>query len=890
MESGTRNGSVTGNAPAPLNPIARVALGWAKCVDMGPRDTTAVDLEYSLTSPRVYRWRNSSGDDFYAENRRFDRAMSVGGLDVPDYNSVAFFPPAWPHGTIKQGILVWRHNSRGDARDPGYSQEGLLYASGRYGQTYPEGISSETDDGIPFPGVAGVTSLSPWSDPRNPYTREPYESDPSRSHYTLYVPNTKGGTTGGFEIISEDSERGTFRVVFRLASPANMAAHNQSTISTATAHGSQRKLFRQPGGRLHLAFESGGEIFYRRSHDDGRTWADLRQASNGNGGNAAPSIAGFGRTILIVWQVQASGQLAYAIHSTRSTDDGLSWSPVASLGLLTNCTAPGPLPTAAGSGDDHAIVLFRSGVGVSGRVSSDGGVTWMAVPPFPGSTASWGAPACGLTGSAGGPFLAHVAAADEVPAGGSRLHYGTYDLTAGSWSYDTALSDVLPAQFRDSRNPCVAATSGDAVGSATIHVVWDVQDAANGSNRVVAHRVARHGSFALSYNLIANGSLTEPSIACTTGDSAILLCQRDPERELWRLHFDGNAWRGEALAASAGVRNPQVSAGSDTTVSLWTGGDTPPYRLITCAETSPAPPASVYWGYARSLTLLDPGRSAALEVCLGACKAIRRTGITADLPLCDIVTGDTACSAASLMSLLQTRAFSLDERTDSIQVEFRLTGSAAGDLFSSRDGSVALQVVRRRTGEVLGTFARHHGPDIAGETDGLTRMSVSLERLQDLADEGPCVIRVSVGGFSEGETRAILGQVYSRGCQYPVSTCCGWFEEFPTLVSEENRPEARPILHQNYPNPFNASTTIRYGLSGPSEVRLEIYNSLGQRVKTLVDGALSAGEHASVFDGSDLASGQYFCRLSSAPLSRQGDVWQSTAQGTVQVTRMLLLR
>ena len=68
-------------------------------------------------------------------------------------------------------------------------------------------------------------------------------------------------------------------------------------------------------------------------------------------------------------------------------------------------------------------------------------------------------------------------------------------------------------------------------------------------------------------------------------------------------------------------------------------------------------------------------------------------------------------------------------------------------------------------------------------------------------------------------------------------------------------------LFQNYPNPFNPSTTIRFTLPSPARVRLEMLNILGQRVKTLIDGELGAGVHQVLIDGTDLASGVYFYRL-----------------------------
>jgi hypothetical protein len=70
-------------------------------------------------------------------------------------------------------------------------------------------------------------------------------------------------------------------------------------------------------------------------------------------------------------------------------------------------------------------------------------------------------------------------------------------------------------------------------------------------------------------------------------------------------------------------------------------------------------------------------------------------------------------------------------------------------------------------------------------------------------------------------------------------------------------------LFQNYPNPFNPLTTISFDILKNNHVTLTIFDLLGREVKTLFEGRLNSGSYEFKFDGSNLASGEYFYRLQS---------------------------
>ena len=103
----------------------------------------------------------------------------------------------------------------------------------------------------------------------------------------------------------------------------------------------------------------------------------------------------------------------------------------------------------------------------------------------------------------------------------------------------------------------------------------------------------------------------------------------------------------------------------------------------------------------------------------------------------------------------------------------------------------------------------------------------------------------------------------------------------PVSVAEYNGIPTRFALLNNYPNPFNPSTNIEFITPRESHVKIEIFNSNGQLIKTLTNQNYSSGRHHLTWDakdnnGSRVTSGIYFYRLST--------------DNFVQTNRMVLLK
>ncbi|OQX91532.1 MAG: hypothetical protein B6D58_07640 [candidate division Zixibacteria bacterium 4484_95] len=115
----------------------------------------------------------------------------------------------------------------------------------------------------------------------------------------------------------------------------------------------------------------------------------------------------------------------------------------------------------------------------------------------------------------------------------------------------------------------------------------------------------------------------------------------------------------------------------------------------------------------------------------------------------------------------------------------------------------------------------------------------------------------------------IFGDTLGEVEYTPIFYSGGFTYGEPTGTDENDLPIPKSYnLYQNHPNPFNTNTLIRYDLPQDCFVRIEVYDILGQRVRTLVKDFQQAGAYNVVWDGKtesgdNVPSGIYFYRLIS---------------------------
>ena len=124
-------------------------------------------------------------------------------------------------------------------------------------------------------------------------------------------------------------------------------------------------------------------------------------------------------------------------------------------------------------------------------------------------------------------------------------------------------------------------------------------------------------------------------------------------------------------------------------------------------------------------------------------------------------------------------------------------------------------------------------------------------------ESGDRGIGVALNGVINGVTDGLVALAAGEAGVY-------LFELPAAPVANEDGTEAEAFaLESAFPNPVRDAATVRFTTPAAADVTLAVYDVLGRRVATLVDGTLAAGDHEATFDAAGLPSGVYLCRLAA---------------------------
>ncbi len=204
-------------------------------------------------------------------------------------------------------------------------------------------------------------------------------------------------------------------------------------------------------------------------------------------------------------------------------------------------------------------------------------------------------------------------------------------------------------------------------------------------------------------------------------------------------------------------------------------------------------------------------------------------------------------------------------------------GTSAGSMYVSSISSVLVRsggsghadatiVILSETGNpvegvtVTGTF----GGDTSGSDTQVTDANGEVVLESDSFSSRPAVVEVCVDNVTHAT------YTYDPALNTDATFACSASASKHALGDDLHMQTASLPgsyqLHANYPNPFNPVTTISFDLPEASQVSLEVFDMMGRRVATLINGTLGAGTHTANWDANtatdaSVASGMYLYRI-----------------------------
>jgi Pro-kumamolisin, activation domain/Secretion system C-terminal sorting domain len=648
-----------------------------------------------------------------------------------------------------------------------------------------------------------------------------------------------------------------------------LAYQNESEYIGATSHNNNRVL--ATGNNLYEAFSSDGEIFVRRSTDNGTSWDITVRVSSGNGSNLMPSlcvypISGSTDTVNVVWE-RSLGSDTYDIYYVKSTNSGVSWSSpsvissdvsvssyqiqgpepvIAGIAKPKTAPPPGPIQPDLPEGYLHGILLVYT--------SSSGLYYEYSYPGY-----GWSSPSS-ISTAASGSYIWFPSLASQ---GGSDCTTAT--LTYDARYYQTVYSNYYyaPSDSFGSEAVVYDGSSNDSYDrqpsiavNGYLYDAWNSQNSGTGYYTVKFRQGTIPNTWS-SWSWTYSGSSANyyyPSI-CSYDDGEdvaisdysypgydILLHKANMTDKTWTTYTVGTGY-------FPGLPNMNDESGSTDPVEVWTGSPSGGvYPITISTDDLPKQNSTV----SSSFEIFNRALcSDSLRIDIKGIQAVTNSGREINVPFKDfdyskqadfsnpwqyLETVDEDSISGIKEVQLKYSISTHNPKSDSVQI----TNSAKPislnnivlDLYNG-DSLLTQQKISSNSTFIYDSL----------ETSIPGGVLTSLKPVFRILGSGNNAIQIAFNTIDNTIT--------------PVTSASG----SPQPSVYVNNTPKNFAVKQNYPNPFNPSTVISYDIPRESHVSLIIYDVIGRKVATLYDGNEKAGTYNVRFDASNLASGIYFYRL-----------------------------
>jgi hypothetical protein len=725
---------------------------------------------------------------------------------------------------------------------------------------------------------------------KNDFKITTVSSDPYEIVSQITINDYLGGASNNKNVfpVWTDYRNGNADIFYGKYEPElRFAYENKSLDHTATSLNGQRKLAKDSNGNYHIVFSSNGEIFTRKSTNDGNSWQAPVRLSDGTGENKFPSITTMDNYLFITWQQYIGiegGQHAYKIKGMYTSMTG--WSPMTINDdevYFSSPTDPLPVIVAAENIDNNYTSTDGLPEVMIAYSNPDGiyHINLFAWSPesliyyysqqgsdhkIPNTSTGYRNPSITVNGL--GEIMLTCDYLGNIYA---------FLTTGGSWS--AISSSIFQSAYIFSNTK--SSITSDALNY--FHISWQGENWVYQTNSILHKKISTSGGIGTPITEFRNNQYMsfQPSTFghLDANGGVTLYWYTGDDLDIKKVINDGTRWDHSSTEFIPSIQTNARFVNSidkdlpEDFAYCWTSAGDIPYdcnTCIGCEENQEDFGGSDSLKTFRRAEFSNSALDAILSLQLGNFQLKDINNNSYPLEPEELDANFTFQNFGDVLNVLFSDSIPRSNLYRKIAFEYEAVIKNLSKIkaINSNDVSLKLKLIDRTTGNTLYTSDAYTLPLDSIKRTIIGNLTIPFNRLNQRYDLSVKLILEGVAEEYLNQTENInLVNTYLSGSEY-----LGKQNETKNNTSKLTDYK----LEQNYPNPFNPNTQIKYSVAEDGLVTIKVYDILGREIVVLVNEEKSTGNYEVEFNGSMLTSGIYF--------------YQIKAGNFVETKKMILLK